>query len=125
MRRGAVVALIGLRATAASPDSESDVHAGAQRFHHRSAAHSPAVPEDPVELTVYGLRPLNLTGLVNKNTGDPAGDLFFYLTDRFVAPFACRFTKGRWWACHEQVCVCARARARVRVRVCQCVAVRV
>ena len=65
-----------------------------------------------MELTVYGLRPLNLTGLVNKNTGDPAGDLFFYLTDRFVAPFACRFTKGRWWACHEQVCVCARAHAR-------------
>lgn len=62
----------------------------------------PAAPDQPVELTVFGLRPLNLTGLVNKNTGDAAGDLFFFLTDRFVAPFACNVTNGRWWACHEQ-----------------------
>lgn len=62
----------------------------------------PVRPKQPVELTVFGLRPLNLTGLVNKNTGDAAGDLFFFLTDRFVAPFACNVTHGRWWACHEQ-----------------------
>ena len=59
-------------------------------------------PMVPVSLTVFGLRPLNLTGLTNKNTGDAAGDLFFFLTDRFVAPFACRVTKGKWWACKEQ-----------------------
>ena len=60
-------------------------------------------PANPVEQIVYGLRPANLSAtLENRNTGDAAGDLFFFLTDRFVAPFACRVTQGRWWACKEQ-----------------------
>ena len=62
-----------------------------------------ARPRSPVELAVYGLRPANLsTTLENRNTGDAAGDLFFFLTDRFVAPYACRVTNGSWWACGEQ-----------------------
>ena len=38
-------------------------------------------PANPVNLTVIGLRPVNLsTDLVNKDTGDGPGDLFFWIT---------------------------------------------
>eukprot|EP01046_Picozoa_sp_COSAG06_P041078 COSAG06_NODE_5053_length_3759_cov_2.454645_3_plen_290_part_00 len=49
------------------------------------AAVHPAVrqePPHPINLTVYALRPYNLTGLENKDSGDAAGDIFFYIGDR-------------------------------------------
>eukprot|EP00040_Diaphanoeca_grandis_P009532 m.49153 g.49153 ORF g.49153 m.49153 type:complete len:1286 (-) comp20958_c0_seq1:61-3918(-) len=60
-------------------------------------------PNNPRNLSVIGLRPHNLSSsLVNKNTADVAGDLFFWITDRLVAPFACRVSHGKWWGCKEQ-----------------------
>ena len=69
-------------------------------------AHSAALanrPANPVNLTVWALRPLNLsTTLSNRDSADQAGDIFFYLTDRLVAPYACRVTHGKEWFCDEQ-----------------------
>eukprot|EP00041_Stephanoeca_diplocostata_P024514 m.623191 g.623191 ORF g.623191 m.623191 type:complete len:318 (+) comp22544_c1_seq5:198-1151(+) len=60
-------------------------------------------PSNPVNVTVYGLRPFNLSADISeKNTADPAGDLFFWLTDRLVAPYACRVSNNTWWGCKEQ-----------------------
>ena len=44
-------------------------------------------PANPVNLTVIGLRPVNLsTDLVNKDTGDGPGDLFFWITGKRAPP---------------------------------------
>jgi aromatic ring-cleaving dioxygenase len=59
-------------------------------------------PAHPTNLTVWGLRPRNLSSSVaNKNTADQAGDIFFYITDRMVAPYACRVNPTEWF-CKEQ-----------------------
>ena len=49
------------------------------------------LPENAINITVYGLRPHQLgSTLVDKDTGDAAGDLFFFLGDRLLIPMACR-----------------------------------
>jgi len=61
------------------------------------------LPQSPENVTVYGLRPKNLSfTLENKDSADAAGDIFFWISDRLVAPYACRVSEGNWWGCHEQ-----------------------
>eukprot|EP01052_Picozoa_sp_SAG31_P046111 SAG31_NODE_8685_length_1406_cov_1.308340_2_plen_133_part_00 len=59
-------------------------------------------PPNAVNITVYGLRPYNLTGdLVNKDTADANGDVFFFLGDRLLIPMACRHDPS-WMMCRGQ-----------------------
>jgi hypothetical protein len=44
----------------------------------------------PTNLTVYRVTPYNLSGVASKDTGDPAGDLFFRLGDEFWLRSLCR-----------------------------------
>ena len=37
-----------------------------------------------------------------QDSADGRGDLFFWMTDRLVAPYACRVSNGKWWGCKEQ-----------------------
>ena len=54
-----------------------------------------ALPDNATNITVYGLRPHQLgSTLVDKDTGDAAGDLFFFLGDRLLIPMACRHDPG-------------------------------
>ena len=39
---------------------------------------------NPVNFTMYGLRPQNITGLDNKDTGNPAGDLLFFFLAKLM-----------------------------------------
>ena len=39
---------------------------------------------NPVNITMYGLRPKNITGLDNKDTGNPSGDLFFFFSAKLM-----------------------------------------
>ena len=66
-----------------------------------AAASSPVRrPPNAVNLTVISLRPYHQSAdLRNKNSADAGGDLFFYITDRFVMPFGCRQSQGREWYC--------------------------
>ena len=41
----------------------------------------------PQNVTVYGLRPINITELSDKDHGDLAGDLFFFFGDTLTQPF--------------------------------------
>lgn len=47
-------------------------------------------PANPMNLTVYALRPLRLSSLVDKDSADIAGDLFFWIKDRILHPMHCR-----------------------------------
>eukprot|EP01046_Picozoa_sp_COSAG06_P056291 COSAG06_NODE_10605_length_1650_cov_1.457124_2_plen_119_part_00 len=38
----------------------------------------------PGMITVYRLTPWNVTGIDNKNTGDPPGDIMFYLMNKGI-----------------------------------------
>jgi hypothetical protein len=59
-------------------------------------------PPNPVNLTLYGLRPINLTTtIVNKDTADPRGDIFFYFGDRLLIHTACR-NDPSWYLCKDQ-----------------------
>ena len=49
-----------------------------------------AGPGHRENLTLYRVTPYNLSGLDNKNTGDPAGDLFFRLGDELWLRSFCR-----------------------------------
>lgn len=50
-----------------------------------------APPPNPVNVTMYNLRPYNLTSDISeKDSADAMGDIFFYITDRLVTPYACR-----------------------------------
>ena len=69
----------------------------------RGGAAPPPVPPHVAELTVLGLRPRNLSAsLADKNTADDAGDLFFFVTDRLVTPYACRHSRNASWLCHQR-----------------------
>ena len=57
-------------------------------------------PPRAFNLTVISLRPANeSTDLDNKDSADAAGDLFFYITDRFVMPYGCRHSQNQEWYC--------------------------
>lgn len=48
-------------------------------------------PSNPKTVTFYNLRPYNLTSNIDeKNSADAMGDIFFYITDRLITPYACR-----------------------------------
>ena len=48
-------------------------------------------PHNARNVTMYNLRPYHLSAnLVNKDSADAAGDIFFYITDRLLTPYACR-----------------------------------
>lgn len=42
---------------------------------------------NPVNITMYGLRPKNITGLDNKDTGNPSGDLLFFFMAKLMVWF--------------------------------------
>jgi hypothetical protein len=69
-------------------------------------------PTNPVNVTLYNLRPASYAqDLRDKDSADAAGDIFFYLADRLVAPYGCRHSDGHEWFCsgmatmleHDQV----------------------
>lgn len=47
-------------------------------------------PQNPKNITVFGLRPYNLPDLNDKDTADAAGDVYFWLTDKILMPYTCR-----------------------------------
>jgi hypothetical protein len=61
----------------------------------------PAVPRPPnaANRTVFAIRPINLIGLENKDSADPAGDIFFWVKDRILHPMRCRRTPS-WYQCN-------------------------
>lgn len=60
-------------------------------FSIASAAAVSRTPPNPVDITMYNLRPYNLTADISeKDSADALGDIFFYITDRLVTPYACR-----------------------------------
>lgn len=68
----------------------------------RMPSATPARPANAVNLTVFALRPYNLSAtLDNKNTADAKGDIFFYLGDRFQTPMACRHDPS-WYMCRNE-----------------------
>jgi hypothetical protein len=44
----------------------------------------------PQNITLYGLRPYNLTGLDDKDTGNANGDMLFYFMGDLMMPIQCR-----------------------------------
>eukprot|EP00935_MAST-01C_sp_MAST-1C-sp1_P000174 g174.t1 len=54
-----------------------------------------ATPPHATPVTFYNLRPYNLTSDIDeKNSADALGDIFFYITDRLITPYACRHYTG-------------------------------
>ena len=71
---------------------------GAQLAATASAA--AAIPPNAINVSVISLRPYNeSTDLTNKDSADAGGDLFFYITDRFVQPYGCRHSNNSEWYC--------------------------
>jgi hypothetical protein len=61
-----------------------------------------AGPHNAQNLTVISLRPYNQSAdLTNKDSADAGGDLFFYITDRFVQPYGCRHSNNSEWYCSD------------------------
>jgi hypothetical protein len=59
-----------------------------------------AAPPNAQNITVISLRPYNQSAdLTNKDSADFGGDLFFYITDRFVMPYGCRHSDNKEWYC--------------------------
>jgi hypothetical protein len=42
----------------------------------------------PETITLYRVTPWNITGITNKNTGDPAGDITFYFTNKMKSSYS-------------------------------------
>jgi len=69
-------------------------------------------PPHATNVTMYNLRPATYAqDLRDKDSADAAGDIFFYIADRLVAPYGCRHSGGHEWFCsgmatmleHDQV----------------------
>ena len=46
------------------------------------------VPANPASVLFYNLRPRNLsTDIIEKDSADALGDIFFYITDRLTVPY--------------------------------------
>ena len=46
------------------------------------------VPANPASVLFYNLRPRNLsTDIIEKDSADALGDIFFYITDRLAVPY--------------------------------------
>ena len=70
------------------------------RWSDRTTAHGHHSPPRAQNITVTALRPINQSvDLVNKDSADLAGDLFFYITDRFVIPYGCKHSGNQEWYC--------------------------
>ena len=67
-----------------------------------SIASATVQPPNALNITLYGLRPLTLASdIINKDTADPAGDIFFYFGDRLLIDTACR-NDPSWYMCKDQ-----------------------
>lgn len=87
-------------ATVALAQLPSVVAAGYQQQYLK-----PARPRNPTNLTVFGLRPYNLSQpmlATNYDWGDAAGDIFFLMTDVLSLPYACSVSHNSWWACGQR-----------------------
>ena len=63
-------------------------------------AAEPPYPSNPVNTTLYALRPLDLVDITDKNSADAPGDIFFWMKDHIVKPRHCR-VQPNWHQCGE------------------------
>ena len=115
------VALLALFCAAASATTGESAPAAAPGATALLALAAPR-PPNPANRTVYAIRPVKLIGLENKNSADPAGDIFFCantggphhslisrdvservlrftgVKDRILHPMRCRRDPG-WFQC--------------------------
>ena len=70
-----------------------------------AAAAKPSRPANPTNVTVFGLRPYELSHpllATNYDWGDAGGDIFFLMTDVLSLPYACNVSNNSWWACRQR-----------------------